>query len=81
MMRKKAILFLCLLLVCIGQIVFASGSGPKIRVGLVVNQFSAEVESKGKIKLIDSAGKNYVLPSRRHFISVKKEISMRIPKK
>jgi stage II sporulation protein D len=72
MMRKKAILFLCLLLVCIGQIVFASGSGPKIRVGLVVNQFSAEVESKGKIKLIDSSGKNYVLPSGRHFISVKK---------
>jgi stage II sporulation protein D len=69
---KKRLLFMVLaLLLFFTQTVRARDYGPSIRVGLVVNQFSAEVESAGKIKVVDSRGKTVVLPSGRHFISVK----------
>lgn len=35
----------------------AASLGPKIRVGLVVDQYSAELSSAGKITVIDGRGK------------------------
>lgn len=52
--------------------VLASGMGPAIRVGLVVNQFSAELSSGGGIKVLAAKGKTIILSPGRHFVSVKK---------
>ena len=49
----------------------AASLGPKIRVGLVVDQYSAELSSAGKITVIDGRGKKVTLSPGRHFISVK----------
>ena len=49
----------------------AASLGPKIRVGLVVDQYSAELSSAGKITVIDGRGKKVTLSPGRHFISIK----------
>ena len=49
----------------------AEQRGPKIRVGLVVNQFSVTLESKGKIKLDSNTGKDVTLNPGKHFLSLK----------
>lgn len=49
---------------------FAEGPGPRVRVGLAVDQFSAQISSTGKIKVLDN-GKTVVLPAGTHFVSVK----------
>lgn len=60
-----------LVMMNVGQ-VFAAERGPKIRVGLVVNQFSAELESKGKLKI--SGSKNMTLNAGKHFVSMKQGV-------
>ncbi len=72
-MKRKWILFFCLLCLFIAPAALASGGGPNLRVGLVAGQFSAEVESEGKIRIAGS-GSSQVLAPGRHFISVKKGV-------
>lgn len=71
-MKKKLTIIgvVCLVLLFQG-LALAAGGGPKIRVGLAVEQFSAQVQSKGKIKVIDGSGKTTVLSPGQHFVSVK----------
>ncbi len=71
--KKKSLLFLMvwavILLLHISQS-FAAGAGPSVRVGLAVDQLSAQIASTGKIKVL-SDGKTTVLPPGTHFVSVK----------
>jgi stage II sporulation protein D len=71
-MKKKIFVLSLIFLLFLTGLAFADDKGPRIRVGLVVNQFSAEVSSKGKIKVIPDHGKTVVLSPGSHFISVKK---------
>lgn len=50
----------------------AAEKGPKIRVGLVTNQFSAQLEAKGNIKI--SGNKSLTLKPGKHFVSMKKGV-------
>ena len=63
-MKRKWILFFCLLCLFIAPAALASGGGPNLRVGLVAGQFSAEVESEGKIRIAGS-GSSQVLQRNR----------------
>ena len=45
----------------------AASLGPKIRVGLVVDQYSAELSSAGKITVIDGRGKKVTPVTRAAF--------------
>lgn len=69
-MKRKLLLLLTMLLLCLNSMALAAG-GPKIRVGLAVNQFSSQLQSAGKIKVIDGSGKTTVLAPGKHFVSVK----------
>ncbi len=70
-MKKKmgGLLGLCLLLS--QGLALAAGGGPKLRVGLAVDQFSAPISSAGKIKVVEPGGRTTVLQPGSHFISVK----------
>lgn len=71
-MKGKRTLFLtAFFLLLIHAVVLAAGGGPRLRVGLAVNQFSAQVSSAGKIKVVDAGGRTTVLNPGNHFISVK----------
>jgi len=70
-MKGKRTVFLLVLLLLIQSLALAAGGGPKLRVGLAVDQFAAQVSSAGKIKVVDSRGKTTVLNPGSHFISVK----------
>ncbi len=50
----------------------AAEMGPTIRVGLVANQFSAELSSGGQINVVSDSGKKVTLKAGNHFVSVKK---------
>ena len=52
--------------------VMAGSMGPNIRVGLVVNQFSAQFSSQGEVKADVVGGKDIKVKAGTHFISVKK---------
>lgn len=69
-MKGKRTVFLLVLLLLIQSLALAGG-GPKLRVGLAVDQFAAQVSSAGKIEVVDSRGKITVLNPGSHFISVK----------
>lgn len=50
----------------------AAEMGPTIRVGLVANQFSAELSSGGQINVVSDSGEKVTLKAGNHFVSVKK---------
>ena len=70
-MRHRLFVLLVMALLCLQSIVFAADAGPNIRVGLSVGQFSAQLESAGKIVVADSSGRKTVLAPGKHFISAK----------
>ncbi len=70
-MKHKLLVLLTLVFLCLNSAALAAGGGPKIRVGLSVGQFSSQIESAGKIKVIDGSGKTTVLAPGKHFVSVK----------
>jgi len=66
------ILLIAVLTIFIGiSPVWAEQRGPKIRVGLVINQFSVELSSLGKIKLDSNTGRDVTLNPGKHFISLR----------
>jgi len=68
----RYILLTFLLIIMQVSSALASEMGPMIRVGLVVNQFSAELSSAGQINVISDNGKKLQLKAGNHFVSVKK---------
>ena len=70
-MKKTLGIFLCLFLLLCQSLALAAGGGPKLRVGLAVDQFSAQISSSGKIKVVEPGGRTTVLQPGSHFISVK----------
>lgn len=70
-MKHGLLTLLTFILFCVQSVVFAADSGPKIRVGLSVGQFSTQISSTGKINVVDGSGRSTVLPAGKHFISVK----------
>ncbi|MCH3914829.1 MAG: SpoIID/LytB domain-containing protein [Acidaminococcaceae bacterium] len=51
----------------------AGDMGPNIRVGLVVNQFSAQFSSQGEVKAEVDGGSTIKVKAGTHFVSVKKD--------
>lgn len=71
-MRKGLAFFLCVLVLLVQGVALGAGSaGPRLRVGLAVDQFSAQVSSTGKIKVVDGSGRTTVLAPGTHYVSVK----------
>ena len=70
-MKKRPAFFLCVLVLLVHSIALADYDGPKLRVGLAVDQFSAQVSSAGKIKVVDGSGRTTVLAPGSHYVSVK----------
>lgn len=70
-MKKRLAFFLCALLLLVSSVALADSDGPKLRVGLAVDQFSAQVSSAGKIKVVDGSGRTTVLAPGSHYVSVK----------
>ena len=70
----KTILLALLLMVMGIPAAGAADLGPNIRVGLVVNQFSAALESQGAIKVAGNNGKNLTLKPGKHFVSMKQGV-------
>ncbi|MDD3395754.1 MAG: SpoIID/LytB domain-containing protein [Acidaminococcaceae bacterium] len=69
MLKKIFLVLLCLFMMM--PLAWASDE-PDIRVGLVVKQFSAQVDSTGKI--VVSGNKKLTLKPGKHFVSVKKGV-------
>lgn len=70
-MKKRLAFFLCVLVLLVQSLALADYDGPKLRVGLAVDQFSAQVSSTGKIKVVDGSGRTTVLAPGSHYLSVK----------
>ena len=70
-MKKRLAFFLCVLLLLVSSVALADYDGPKLRVGLAVDQFSAQVKSTGKIKVVDGSGRTTVLAPGSYYVSVK----------